>query len=80
MIDEWRIIKESGSGHYKGGQIEPIDLMKGLKPHESLDALSIKGLLDNIKYSYRMLTKGANVKDCEKSIHYMKMVKYLVAE
>lgn len=69
----WDKIKQSGSEHYKTGTVEPIDLFRDLKPHESLTALEVKALTDNIKYSFRMLQKGINVADLEKIRHYTAM-------
>jgi len=74
--DGWDKIKQDGSDHYKS-RVEPIDLMRDLVPHSSLTALAIKALTDNIKYSYRMLTRGANGSDCGKIIHYTRMVRWL---
>lgn len=72
----WQGIKLRGSNHYKA-RIEPIDLFRDMQPHESLSVLGVKALSDAIKYSYRMLTKGANVSDCDKAIHYLEMVKFM---
>ena len=79
-LTSWQELKQSGSEHYKAGEVEPIDLIKNVKPHESLTALQVKALTDNIKYSYRMLRKGANHSDCDKIIHYTKMVKVILDE
>ena len=73
----WERIKRNGSDHYKGGAVEPIDLFRDLRPHESLTALQVKALTDNIKYSYRMLTQGINPKDCGKIQHYTDMALYV---
>ena len=73
----WDRIKRNGSKHYKGGTVEPIDLFRDLQPHESLTALQVKALTDNIKYSYRMLTQGVNPKDCGKIQHYTDMALYV---
>ena len=70
----WDDVKRKGSKHYKAGKIEPIDIYRDIQPHPSLTALDIKALTDNIKYSYRMLTNGANKEDCDKIIHYTEMV------
>jgi hypothetical protein len=70
----WEELKKRGSQHYKTGDIEPIDLFRCVKPHDSLTGLDVKALEDIIKYSYRMLTKGANKSDCEKIRHYIDMV------
>jgi hypothetical protein len=66
----WDDCKQAGSEHYKTGQVEPIDLYESVTPHPSLNALQVKALTDNIKYSYRMLTRGMNAKDTGKIIHY----------
>lgn len=76
---KWEEIKAKGSSHYKSGGTEPIDLYRSIKPHPSLTALDVKALTDNIKYSYRMLTRGANESDCNKIIHYTEMVKACLA-
>lgn len=74
----WEELKQQGSGHYKSGGIEPIDLYRSAKPHPSLSAFAVKALTDNIKYSYRMLTtKGVNESDCVKIKHYTEL---LIAE
>lgn len=70
----WEELKKRGSQHYKTGDTEPIDLYKCIRPHSSLSALDIKALTDCIKYSYRMLNKGANKSDCDKIRHYIDMV------
>lgn len=67
----WEECKQVGSEHYKTGQTEPIDLYESCTLHPSLNALQVKALTDNIKYSYRMLTQGINKKDAGKVIHYM---------
>jgi len=72
----WEEIKQNGSVHYKTGAVEPIDLLRDLKPHESLTALEVKALTDNIKYSFRMLQKGLNVADLEKIQHYTAMCQW----
>lgn len=75
---EWQEIKRDGSPHYKAGFIEPIDLMRDIPPHQSLTVLMVKALGDIIKYAYRMLVKGANESDCDKIIHYARMVRWMV--
>jgi hypothetical protein len=70
----WEEIKQSGgSEHYKTGGIEPIDLYRAIKPHESLSALGVKALTDNIKYSARMLKLGFRPLDCAKIINYTEL-------
>ena len=71
----WDELKQQGSPHYKSGTVEPIDLYRAAKPHESLSAFGVKALTDIIKYSFRMLTKGVNVSDCTKIIHYTSLAK-----
>jgi len=72
----WDEIKQSGSEHYKTGTVEPIDLLRDLKPDPSLTALEVKALTDNIKYSFRMLQKGTNTKDLAKIQHYTAMCQW----
>jgi len=72
----WDDIKRKGSKHYKAGKIEPIDMYRDIKPHQSLSTLDIKALSDIIKYAYRMLTNGSNTEDCNKIIHYTEMVRF----
>lgn len=79
-VTSWEDLKKEGSSHYRAGDIQPIDLLKNVKPHESLTVLQIKALTDGIKYSFRMLTKGANESDCDKIIHYIKMIKVILSE
>lgn len=73
----WEELKKRGSQHYKTGGVELIDLFRCIEIHQlhpSLSALSAKALMDSMKYSYRMLTKGANKSDCGKIKHYIDMV------
>lgn len=72
----WEEIKQQGSNHYKTESIEPIDLLRDVKPHHSLTALEIKALADNIKYSFRMLQKGLNELDLDKVQHYTAMCQW----
>lgn len=74
-LTEWELLKQEGSGHYKTGKVEPIDLYKAVKPHDSLNALEIKALTDNIKYSFRMLQRGITKSDIDKVIHYSRLAK-----
>ena len=76
----WEDLKKEGSSHYRIGDIQPIDLLKDVKPHAFLTALQVKALTDDIKYAFRMLTKGANESDCDKIIHYTKMIKVILSE
>lgn len=75
--DAWQELKKTGSGHYKGAAVEPIDLFRDVKPHPDLTALQVKALTDCIKYAFRQLTRGANASDCDKIAHYIEMVKLL---
>ena len=72
---EWESLKQEGSSHYKTGKVEPIDLYKSITPHSSLNAMEVKALTDNIKYSYRMLSRGITVSDLDKVIHYSRLAK-----
>ena len=72
----WEEIKQSGSDHYKAGAVEPIDLLRDLKPDSSLTALEVKALTDCIKYAYRMLRKGTNTSDLGKIKHYATMCEW----
>jgi hypothetical protein len=77
-MDEWQEIKQSGSQHYKTGSVELIDLFKEVHPHFSFTALEVKALTDIMKYAYRMLsTKGRNGSDCDKIMHYARMLSYM---
>jgi hypothetical protein len=60
--------------HYKTGGVEPIDLYKSVKPHPSLNAFEVKALTDNIKYSFRMLSRGISNSDAEKVLHYTQLM------
>jgi hypothetical protein len=71
----WDELKKQGSPHYKSGSVEPIDLYRAAKPHESLSSFGVKALADTIKYAYRMLTKGVNESDCNKIIHCISLAK-----
>jgi hypothetical protein len=73
---DWEKIKSKGSEHYKGTNVEVIDLLKGVTMHPSVTALQAKGLNDIIKYAYRMITKGPNESDIYKIGHYLEMVDY----
>ena len=70
----WKSIKMRGSGHYRGMGTQVIDLLKDVKPHPSLTVLDVFALANNIKYSYRQLTKGVSESDCGKIHHYTDMV------
>jgi hypothetical protein len=67
----WEDIKKDGSGHYKEGGIEPIDL------YRSGDMLRHFALCSIIKYAFRNREQSnpVNPKDMDKIIHYAKMLK-----
>lgn len=75
-MDWEKDIKNRGSAHYHASNVEPIDLLRDVNPHISLTALDIKALCDIIKYAFRMLTSGSNIRDCEKIRHYADMVEW----
>lgn len=70
----WEDIKREGSGHYKCGEVEPIDLMK------SLDILQAFAVGNIIKYASRQATQGLNVGDLTKMKHYIDMLIVLATE
>lgn len=72
-VDQWAEAKQRGSQHYKTGKVEPIDLYRSAKPHESYNAFDIKALTDVIKYAFRLLTRGYMASDVDKIIHYMEL-------
>ena len=76
----WEELKLQGSQHYKTGKTEPIDLYRSVVPHGTLSAFAVKALTDNIKYSYRMLTQGVNLKDTAKVRHYTELLEAEVRE
>jgi len=65
----WEEIKRGGSGHYKTGSVEPIDLYKSIGILQDFAIASI------IKYAARQKQKGINVSDRDKIIHYAEMLK-----
>jgi len=65
----WEEIKQGGSGHYKTGSVEPIDLYKSIGILQDFAIASI------IKYAARQKQKGINVSDLDKIIHYAEMLK-----
>jgi hypothetical protein len=73
MGKTWKEIKKRGNKHYHGAGTQPIDLFKDTQPHPSLTALDVFALCNNIKYSYRQLTRGISDTDCEKILHYTEM-------
>jgi hypothetical protein len=72
-VDRWEECKQKGSQHYKTENVEPIDLYRSAKPHESYNAFDIKALTDVIKYAFRLLTRGYLAADVDKIIHYMEL-------
>ncbi|MEA3421669.1 MAG: DUF3310 domain-containing protein [Acidobacteriota bacterium] len=67
----WKEIKQQGSGHYKTGDVEPIDLFK------SGGILWDKVIADIIKYAYRNrreLKEPVRLKDIEKIKHCADML------
>jgi len=75
-IKTWEEIKNQGSGHYKNGGVEPIDL------YRSLGVMHIFALTSIIKYASRNLIQGVsvNMNDLDKIIHYAEIVKSLIAD
>jgi len=69
-------IKEQGEDHYKTGGVEPIDLMKSITPHPSLDCAEISSLTSLIRYASRMLMKGLNEEDVRDCGVYSAWLKY----
>jgi hypothetical protein len=76
VIKTWEEIKNQGSGHYKNGGVEPIDL------YRSLGVMHIFALTSIIKYASRNLIQGVsvNMNDLDKIIHYAEIVKSLIAD
>ena len=69
--EAWEGLKNSGSKHYKGGGIEPIDLYK------SGGILRDFAIGNIIKYAYRNrkdFSAKINKEDMEKIIHYARML------
>lgn len=69
-------IKALGEDHYKTGGVEPIDLMKSITPHPSLDAGDVLALTSLIRYASRMLMKGLNAEDVRDCGAYAEWLKY----
>ena len=73
---KWEDLKKDGSGHYKTGQIEPIDLYRssGMLRHFALGNI--------IKYAFRNADprKPLDSNDLDKIIHYAKMLLVLKDE
>ena len=70
----WEEIKQGGSGHYKTGSVEPIDLYK------SLGILPDFAIASIIKYAARQKQRGLNESDLSKIIHYAEMLKAVLNE
>jgi hypothetical protein len=67
----WKAIKAKGSAHYKGAEVEPLDLIK------AGGMLQDKAVSDIIKYAYRnrrSTGKPVNPEDIEKIKHYASML------
>lgn len=64
----WDDLKKQGSAHYKGGDVEPLDLYRagGLLRHFAIANI--------IKYAYRQ-RGGVSAADCDKIIHYAQILK-----
>lgn len=72
--ESWDDLKQSGSGHYKaGGGVEPIDL------YRSGGILRPFAVASIIKYAFRQ-REAVSVSDCDKIIHYARMLKVLAQE
>jgi len=71
----WEALKGGGANHYHTpGGVQPIDLFRSIKPHESLSGFDVKALEDCIKYAHRQLTRGYLESDTAKMIHYLKLL------
>jgi hypothetical protein len=70
----WNQVKQSGSEHYKTGDVEPIDL------YRSLGILRPFAIASIIKYSSRNVGDGTQAsdpvsnKDMQKIIHYAEIL------
>lgn len=67
----WEDIKKDGSGHYKDGGVEPIDLYRdiGILRHWVIGEICQHALRN------RDMQNPVNPKDMDKIIHYAKMLK-----
>lgn len=76
LEQHWAVIKDKGSKHYKGNDLEPIDL------YRSRGTLWLFSLVSIEKYAFRNETGPTEktVNDMDKIIHYAEMVKFLVRE
>jgi hypothetical protein len=70
MIKTWDEVKQSGSTHYKTGDIEPIDL------YRSLGTLRDFALMSIVKYAIRNIDREQPIKnkDMRKIQHYCDML------
>jgi hypothetical protein len=75
-IKAWAEVKKMGSAHYKGDQVEPIDLYRdgGTLRHFAICSI--------IKYAWRNKNgeEPVSVKDMDKIIHYAEMLKSACGE
>ena len=67
----WDELKQQGSGHYKTGGAEPIDIYKSKGTFKPFALCSIS------KYATRNMDKELNIRDMVKIIHYSEL---LIAE
>jgi hypothetical protein len=68
---KWEDIKKDGSGHYKNGRVEPIDL------YRSLGILRPFAIACIIKYASRNAgSEKVSDSDIEKIKHYANMLKF----
>lgn len=73
----WNELKQSGSAHYRGGEVQPIDLYKSGNMLWDFAVASI------IKYAYRnrqqerFKASEINPRDLDKIEHYCKMLRCL---
>lgn len=72
-MDTWKSVKQRGSGHYKTGSVEPIDLFRAGGILQPFAVASI------IKYAFRQ-REAISPSDCDKIIHYAEILKALAAE
>lgn len=69
----WAAVKRRGTGHYKTGGVEPIDL------YRAGGILAPFAIASIIKYAFRQ-RKAISISDCDKIIHYAEMLKALARE
>lgn len=71
-------LKEEGSGHYKAGDVEPIDLYKSGGTFQDFAISSI------IKYAFRnrreLVGRKISISDMEKMKHYASLLEALSPE